>query len=103
MRIGLSIACRASSLGKQLVEIVDVPRPLDLGQHDDVELAPDCADYFDDVVQHPRRVERVDARPKTGLSEIDRLCHLDETRARSLLGIGGNRIFEIAEHHVDPA
>jgi len=30
-------------LGEQLVEIVDVPRPLDLGQHDHVELVPAAA------------------------------------------------------------
>ena len=31
-------------LGEQLVEIVDVPRALDLGQHDDVELVADGGD-----------------------------------------------------------
>ena len=31
-------------LGQQLVEIVDVPGPIDLRQHDDVELVADLAD-----------------------------------------------------------
>ena len=51
-------------LGEQLIEIVNIPRPLDLGQHDDVELAAHRAHDLDNVVQHPRAVQRVDARPK---------------------------------------
>ena len=40
-------------LRQQLVEIVDVPGALDLGQHDDVELVADRADDLDHVVEHP--------------------------------------------------
>ena len=57
-------------LRQQLVEIVDVPRAFDLRQHDDVELVADRADDLADVVEHPRRIERVDARPQAGRAEI---------------------------------
>ena len=88
-------------LGQELVKIVNVPGAFDLGQHDDVELVTDRGDQFGDVVEHPRRIERVDPRPQTGRAEIDRLGHGDETIARGFLGVGGNGVFEIAEHDVD--
>ena len=61
-------------LRQQLVEIVDVPGPLDLGQHDDVELVADGADDLDHVVERPGRIERVDARPQPGRAEVGRLA-----------------------------
>ena len=64
-------------------------------------LLPTARDDLGDVVEHPGRVERVDARPQPGRAEIDRLRHLDEARARGLLGVDRNRVLEIAEHHVD--
>ena len=63
MRIGFFSLCRAFELRQQLIEIVDVPWPIDLGQHDHVELVADGADDFGDVVECPRRIERVDTRP----------------------------------------
>ena len=50
-------------LGEQLIEIMDVPRALDLRQHHDIELVADGGDNFTDVVEHPRRIERIDAGP----------------------------------------
>ena len=50
-------------LRQQLIEVVDVPRPVDLGQHDHVELAADRRDDLGDVVERPGRIEGVDARP----------------------------------------
>ena len=88
-------------LGQQLIEIVDVPGALDLGQHDDVELVADRGDDLGDVVEHPRRVERVDPRPQPGGAEVDRLGHGDEAFAGGLLGVGRDGVLEIAEHHVD--
>ena len=87
-------------LGEELVEIMDVPGALDLGQHDDVQLVADLADDLDDVVQHPRAVEAVDAGPQAGGAEIGGLGHLDEALASGFLGIGGNRVLQIAENHV---
>ena len=88
-------------LGQKLVEIVDVPGAFDLGQHDDVELVADRGDDLGDVVERPGRVERVDARPQAGRAEIGRLGHGDEALARRLLGVGRDRVLQIAEHHVD--
>jgi hypothetical protein len=90
-------------LGQQLVEIIDVPGTVDLGQHDDVELVADRGDQFGDVVQHPWRVQRIDARPEPGRAEIGGLGHRNEAIARRLFGIGGDRVLEVAEHHVDLA
>ncbi len=88
-------------LRQKLVEVVDVPGALDLGQHDDVELAADGGDDLDHVVERPGRVERVDAGPQTGRAEVVRLGHRDEARARRLFGIGRDGVFEIAEHDID--
>ena len=101
MRIGFFIVWRAFELRQQLVEIVDVPGSVDLGQHDDVELVADSADDLDHVVERPGRIECVDARPQSGRPEIDLLRHLDEAFARGLLGLDRNGVFQIAEHHVD--
>ncbi len=88
-------------LRQQLIQIVDVPRALDLGQHDDVELVAGFAHDLDDVVEHPRAVEAVDARPQAGLAEVRLACHLDEAAARRFLVGGGDGVLEIAEHDVD--
>ena len=56
-------------LRQQLVDVVDVPRPLDLRQHDDVELGADLGDDLDEVVERPGAVQRVDARPQPGAAE----------------------------------
>ncbi len=88
-------------LRQELVEIGDVPGSLDLGQHDDVELAPDRADDLDHVVERPRAVERIHARPQAGRAEVGRLGHLDEAGASGFLGVGRDCVLEIAEHDVD--
>ena len=88
-------------LRQKLIEIMDVPGAFDLRQHDDVELLADGGDDLRNVVEHPRRVERVDARPQSGLAKIATLGHGDEAVACGRFGVGGNGVFEIAEHHVD--
>ena len=75
--------------------------PSTLGSMMTSSLCPDGADDLDHVVERPGRIERVDARPQAGRAEVVRLRHLDEARARRLLGVGRDRILEIAEHHVD--
>ena len=87
-------------LRQQLVEIVDVPGAVDLRQHDDVESVADRAHDLDDIVERPRRIERVDTRPQSGRAIVDALCHRDEAVARGLLGLDRNGVFEIAQHHV---
>ena len=61
-------------LGEQPVDVVDVLGPLDLGDHDDVELVADLGDRGDEVVEAPRRVERVDPGPQLGVAEGRRSC-----------------------------
>ncbi len=88
-------------LRQQLVEIVDVPGAIDLGQHDDVELVADGADDCRHVIQRPGRIERVDAGPQAGRAEIGGLGHGDEAVAGGLLGVDRDGVFQIAQHHVD--
>ena len=88
-------------LRQQLVEIMDIPCPFDLGQHDHIELVADLGDEFGDVVEHPGAVQRVDAGPEARCAEIMGPADLDDTLACRFLGIGRNRIFQIAEQHVD--
>ena len=61
-------------LRQKLIEIMDVPGAFDLRQHDDVELLADGGDDLGNIVEHPRRIERVDARPQSGLAEIATLA-----------------------------
>ena len=56
-------------LGEQAVDVVDVLGPLDLGDHDHVERVADLGDGRHEVVESPRRVERVDPRPQLGVAE----------------------------------
>ena len=88
-------------LGKELIEIVNVPGAVDLRQHDDVELITHRADDLADVIERPRRIERIDPRPQSGGAEIASLRHGDKSRARRLLGVGGNGVFQIAQDNVD--
>ena len=87
-------------LREQLIEIMDVPRPLHLRHHHHVELVPNLGHEFHDVVENPRAVERVDARPKPGAAEIIRARQLDETAPRRFLVLRRDRIFEISADHI---
>ena len=100
-RIGLRRRARLE-LGEQLVDVVDVPRPLDLGHHHDVELVADRGDDLEQVVENPGRVEGVDAGPEAGARgrEIGVARHGDEALAGRLLLVGRHRVLEVAEHHV---
>src|SRR5579859_6273321 len=74
----LSHAVLGFELGEQLVEIVNVPRSLDFWQHDHVKLLADRRHDLTDIVEYPRRIERVDPRPQPGAAEIATLRHGDE-------------------------
>ncbi len=88
-------------LRQELIDVVDVPRALDLGHDDDIELVADGADDLDHVVEHPRAVQRVDAGPQRGGAEIHALGGLDEAGARRLLRVGRDRVLQIAAEHID--
>ena len=49
--------------GQILVDEMNVPVALDLRRHHDVELVADLAHEPGHIVDEPRRIERVDARP----------------------------------------
>ena len=49
--------------GQILVDEMDVPVALDLGDHHHVELVADLADEPRHVVDEPRGIQRIDARP----------------------------------------
>ena len=88
-------------LGEQAVDVVDVLGPLDLGDHHHVELVADLGDGGDDVVEHPRRVERVDARPELRVGVVPRLADLDEPGAGVLLLRRRDGVLEVGQQHVD--
>ena len=87
-------------LGEQAIDVVDVPRPLDLGDHDDLEAVADLAHELGDVVEHPRRLERVDARPQRRRAEVHLAPDPDEPLARGLLAVDRDRVLEVAEQDV---
>src|SRR6185436_17857252 len=64
-------------LGQEAVHEVDVPGPLDLGDHDDVELVADLAHHLGQVVEHPGRVEAVDPGPQLGVTQVHLPAHPD--------------------------
>jgi hypothetical protein len=87
-------------LGEQAVDVVDVPRALDLRDHDHVELVADLGDERQQVVEHPRRVERVHAGPQLRVADVDLLADADQAGACGLLVVDGNRVLEVAEDDV---
>ena len=88
-------------LGQQAVDVVDVLSALDLRHHDDVELVADLGDQGDEVVEHPRGVEAVDAGPQLGLAEVGLLRDVDEATAGGILVLGLDGVLEVAEDDVD--
>ena len=88
-------------LGEQPVDVVDVPRPLDLGDHHHVELVADLGDDLGDVVEHPRRLERVDASPQLGLAQVDVATDPEQALTRGLLAVDRHGVLEVAEQDVD--
>src|ERR1700730_18145901 len=56
-------------LCEQLIEIVYIPRPFNLRQHDDIELLAHRCHDLHDIVENPGAVQRVDACPKPGAAE----------------------------------
>ena len=101
IRIGFAQFVARFELREQLVEIVDVPRAIDLRQHDDVELVADRATIS--VTSSSAQGElsalmRVHSpvAPKSVAFAISM-----KPRARRLLGVGRNGVLEIAEHDVD--
>ena len=87
-------------LGEQAVDVVDVPRALDLRDHDHRQAVADLAHQRRDVVQHPRALERVDPRPQGGLAEVDLLADPYEAGPRRLLVVDRDRVLEVAEQDV---
>ena len=87
-------------LREQAVDVVDVPRALDLRDHDDVQPVADLADEPQQVVQHPRRVERVDARPQRRRPQVDLAPDPHQALARGLLAVDRHRVLEVAEQDV---
>ena len=58
-------------LREQAIDVVDVLGTLHLRDHDHVERVTAFEDRGGEVVEAPRRVERVDAGPELGLAEVD--------------------------------
>ena len=87
-------------LGQQAVDVVDVPGPFDLGDHHDLEPVADLAHDPGQVVQHPWRLERVDAGPQRGLAQIHLPADPDQPLARGLLAVDRHRVLEVAEQDV---
>ena len=84
-------------LGQQPVDVVDVLGPLDLGDHDHVEAVADLGDGGDEVVERPRRVERVDPRPQLGVGAVRSQARPISTRparaaSLSVAGMASSRL-----------
>ena len=73
---------------------------LDLRDHDHVELVADLGDERRQVVEHPGRLERVDARPQLRVAEVDLPADPDQALARGLLAVDRDGVLEVAEQDV---
>ena len=74
--------------------------PSDLRHHDDVELVADLSDQTSQVVQTPRRIETVDARPQLTRTEVGFLRDLYQSLTRVDLLVRRDRVLEVAQQHV---
>src|SRR5436305_469626 len=83
--------------GEQAVDVMDVLRALDLGDHDHVETVTDLADELCEVVEDPGRLERVDACPQRRVAELHLGADLPQARTGCLLAVDGHRVLEVAE------
>jgi hypothetical protein len=83
-----------------LVHEVNIPRPLDLGDHQHIDLVAGIAHDLLEVVENPRTVQAVHPHPQGGVAEVVAGGHLDEPGPRSGLVLDGDRVLEIAAQHV---
>ena len=79
---------------------MNIPRPLDLGNHDDIDLVSDVLDDLAQVVENPRAVQGIDAHPHPGVAEIVVAQQFDEAGARSVLGFDRDGVLKIAAHDI---
>ena len=87
-------------LRQQAVDVVDVPRSLDLGHHHDVEAVADLGHDLGQVVQDPGAFEGVDTSPQRGLAEIHLPAHPDQSLPRGLLAVHRHGVLQVAEQDV---
>ena len=64
-------------------------------------LSPISLTSLRQVVEHPRGLERVDARPQLRVAEVDLAADLDQALARGLLAVDRHGVLEVAEQDVD--
>ncbi len=88
-------------LGEELIGVVDVLRSVDLGDHDDVELVADLGHETDEVIEAPRAVEAVHARPELRVAEGRLLRDPHEALAGVDLLVALDGVLEVAEDDVD--
>ncbi len=89
-------------LGKQLIKIVDIPRPLDHWQHDHIKLIANLCYQGRNIIETPRTFQRIDTAPQARAErgKISSLCHFDEAFPRGNFLVGGDSIFKIAENNI---
>jgi len=92
----------AFQLGEQPIDVVDVPRALDLRHHDDGEAVADRADERGEVVEAPGRVQAVHAGPQRRAAQVDLASDAHQAFAGRDLLVGGDRVLEVAEQDVRP-
>ena len=88
-------------LREQAIDVVDVPRTLDLGHHHDLDLVADLLDDLRYVVQEVGRGELVDARPQRRVAELHLPADPEQPSARGLLLVERHGVLEVAEQDVD--
>src|SRR6266545_7164224 len=81
---------------------MDVPRSLDLRNHNHVQLVADLGNDGQDIIEDPRAVEAVDARPQRRVPELVLLRDFDQALPRRLLVRRRNGVLEVPQQYIDP-
>jgi hypothetical protein len=87
-------------LGQQAIDVMDVPGPLDLGDHDHLDLVAHLGDDARDVVEHPGALQRVHAGPDGRVAEVVLADGLDEPLTCGLLLVHRDGVLEVSEEDV---
>ena len=85
IRIGFLTRVLGLELRQKLIEIVDVPRSFDLGQHDDVELVADAATISVTSSSTHGELRQLMRVHRPGRAEVVLARHRDEALARRFL------------------
>ena len=83
-------------LGQQLIREMDIPCALNFWQHNNVDLVTYFCHDTSDVVEEPRAIKTIDARPQLSVTKIIIAGDVDKAFARRFLVFDRDGILKVA-------